>query len=69
MRRPEPKHTMHHYKGYDILGTHYTETRSGANKRTYNIQKGGKYVVTPELILERLKDAKEYVDEELVNYC
>ncbi|MEX0596382.1 MAG: hypothetical protein WD512_07760 [Candidatus Paceibacterota bacterium] len=73
-RRHEPKQTKHHYRGYDILGTYYeTESRrmlggrywseGGAKRRNYNIQKDGNYVLNPWVIIDKLKYAKEVVDE------
>lgn len=67
------KDTHHKYKGYDILGStritqggwvlggrHYVE---GGIKRNYQIKKDGKYTVNPNDIFEKLKHAKEYIDE------
>jgi hypothetical protein len=68
------KDTIHHYKGYDIIGTTYLtyprNVRAGNSyrwvdstvKRNYNIKKNGKYVINPNLILETLKYAKWHID-------
>lgn len=71
------KETKHHYKGFDIIGTHYISeggyVLGGRHfvevgfKRNYNIMKNGKYVINPNYIFERLKDAKEEIDEYLEN--
>jgi len=66
------KETLHKYKGYEIVGTTYEKEgaeifhtgyyRPSCLKRNYNIKKDGKYVINPNCIFERLKDAKEEVD-------
>lgn len=69
-----PKETLHHYRGYDIIGTHYIssggpvlggryDVPAGAYKRTYHVKKDGRYVFHPGVIIEYLKDAKEEIDE------
>lgn len=67
------KETKHSYRGYEIIGTtfvsdggyvlygrHFVE---GGLKRNYNIKKNGKYVYHPDTIFEKLKHAKEEIDD------
>ena len=67
MRRPEPQPTKHHYKGYDILGTHYTIPPSITNRRTYYIQGSEGAIIIPTEPTDTLREAKEYVDDHLIN--
>jgi len=65
--------TKHIYKGYEIIGTFYesegTEIfhsgyyRESTIKRNYNIKKDGRYVINPYCIIEKLKYAKEMIEE------
>lgn len=66
-RRPEPKFTKHPYKGFKILGSHYTDPPKYGKKRTYLILKDDEYVFSPEIIIPKLKDAKGMVDEIIEN--
>lgn len=71
-----PKETTHSYKGYEIVGTHYLSEggwvlggrhyAEGGLKRNYNIKKDGKLKVNPNNIFEKLKHAKEFIDEHLI---
>ena len=66
------KDTKHNYKGYEIIGTTYVRSgsqifntgyyRDNTIQRNYNIKKNGRYVINPNVLFERLKDAKEEVD-------
>ena len=75
MKRFELKETKHNYKGYEIIGTsrislggyvlggrHFIE---GGIKRNYNVKKDGKFIFSPNDIIETLKSAKQEVDEYL----
>lgn len=68
------KDTIHHYKGYEIIGTYYETTpkpvlggrywtEGGTCKRNYNIKKDNKFVVNPNTIFERLTHVKEFINE------
>lgn len=70
------KETKHSYKGYEIIGSsrqteggyvlggrHYKE---GGSKRNYNIKKDGKFRISPNEILETLREAKEFIDRLLI---
>lgn len=66
------KETKHNYRGYEIIGTVYQSSGGyvlggrhfveGGLKRNYNIKKDDRYVINPNVIFERLKDAKQEVD-------
>lgn len=69
------KETKHNYKdfvivgsqrstsgGYVLGGRHYVE---GGITRNYHVIKDGKYFFNPNNIIERLKDAKEQIDDYL----
>lgn len=70
---PDIKETKHEYRGYTIIGStirtqggyvlggrHFKE---GGLKRNYNIMKDGRYIFSKNEIIERLKHAKEEIDD------
>lgn len=74
-----PKETKHYYRGCEIIGTYYISSGGsvlggrydippGAHKRNYIVKKHGKYLWNPKCIVEKLKDAKEEIDEILDKY-
>jgi hypothetical protein len=71
------KDTKHIYKGFEVIGTSYNSVGGwvlggrhyveGGVKRNYNIKKKGVFVINPSMIFSKLKYAKEYIDEYLIN--
>lgn len=71
--RTDFKKTTHKYKGFVIHGTQYNSCGGyvlagrhfveGGIKRNYTMTKDGRYIFNPNQITERLKDAKEQIDD------